>query len=177
VAWGATAIIGVDAAGAGLLAWAAAAMGAGWSRWRARRRIGRRIAEVYDLILAKAEAARAADYAQPPPEAFALYHALREQLFDFARAGGAIQALKAAVMRAATEGAASSLHVKGAPVGARPAPQSLDVDPRPGEALKAEVLAFCDYWSRRAKVEAELRGALRNLGADAPMGRRGQADG
>lgn len=159
---------------AALTAWAAAFLSARWTRHRAGRRIERRIGEVYELIRAKAEAARDADYAYPPVEAFALYHALREELFELALAGGAAQALKDAVSRAAAETpvAPSRLGpgpIKGASVVLRQSPFAADalaVDPRPNEALKAAVLEFWGYWMNRAKVEAHLRGALRNLGVD-----------
>ena len=55
---------------------------------RAGRRVERRIGDIYELIRAKAEAARNADYVHPPLEAFALYHALREELFELALAAG-----------------------------------------------------------------------------------------
>ena len=109
--WGAASIISPGAAAvwtaaglaAALAAWAAAVLTARWTRYRAGRRVERRIGDVYELIRAKAEAARNADYAHPPLEAFALYHTLREELFELALAGGAVQALKDAVSRAAAD--------------------------------------------------------------------------
>jgi hypothetical protein len=176
VAWGPSAFIGFGVSGAGLLAWAAAAAGARWSRWRARRRIGRRIAEVYETILARAEAARAADYARLPPEAFALYHALREELFELGQVGGAVQVVKDAVARASAEApaAGAARPVKGAGGAPRQSPLHPEAapEPLPAEALRAAVLAFCDYWRRRSRVEADLLGVLRSLGADpAPIRR------
>ena len=158
---------------AALAAWAAAVVTARWTRFRAGRRVERRIGDVYELIRAKAEAARKADYVHPPLEAFALYHALREELFELALAGGAVQALKDAVSRAAAESPPAPPFlgvgpVKGATVVVSQNPTALAVaaDPRPNEALRAAVLEFWIYWNNRARVEAHLRGALRNLGVD-----------
>jgi hypothetical protein len=160
--------------GAALAAWAAAVLTARWTRYLAGRRIERRIGDVYELIRAKAEAARDADYAHPPLEAFALYHALREELFELSLSGGAVQALKDAVSRASAASPVpppalpGARPVKGATVVVSQIPTALAVaaDPRPNEALRAAVLEFWVYWSNRAKVEAHLRGALRNLGVD-----------
>lgn len=168
---------------AALTAWAAAFLSARWTRHRAGRRIERRIGEIYELIRAKAEAARDADYAYPPVEAFALYHALREELFELALAGGTVQALKDAVSRAAAETPAapsrfSARPVKGATPVVRQSPLAADAraaDPNPNAVLKAAVLEFWAYWSNRAKVEAHLRGALRNLGVDWVRTRRAPA--
>ena len=178
--WGAASIISPGAAAwtaaglaAALAAWAAAVLTARWMRYRAGRRVERRIGDVYELIRAKAEAARDADYAHPPLEAFALYHALREELFELALAGGAVQGLKDAVSRAAAHSPPAPPFlgvgpVKGATVIVSQNPTALAVaaDPRPNEALRAAVLEFWVYWKNRARVEAHLRGALRNLGVD-----------
>lgn len=180
--WGPAWIISPGGAGvwtaaglvAALSAWTAAAAATRWMRYRAGRRIERRIGDVYELIRAKAEAARDADYARPPLEAFALYHALREELFELALAGGAVQALKEAVSRAAADSSSAPTFLSAGPikgttgvvVSQTPSAPATGADPRPNEALRAAVLEFWLYWKNRAKVEAHLRGALRNLGVD-----------
>ena len=169
---------------AALTAWAAALLTARWTRYTAGRRIEQRIGDIYERIRAKAEAARDADYAHPPLEAFALYHALREELFELALAGGAVQALKDAVSQAAADSPPAPPFlgvgpIKGATVVASQSPTSLAsaADPRPNEVLRAAVLEFWIYWKNRAKVEAHLRGALRNLGVDWVRAPRARARG
>ena len=188
--WGPASIISPGGVGvwtaaglaAALAAWSAVVLTARWTRYRAGRRIERRIGDIYELILAKAEAARDADYARPPAEAFALYHALREELFELALAGGAVQALKDAVSRAAADSPPAPAllgpgPVKGASVVVSPSfsARALAAEPGPNEALRAAVLEFWVYWKNRAKVEAHLRGALRNLGVDWVRAPRGAA--
>jgi hypothetical protein len=183
--WGAASIISPGAAAvwaaaglaAALAAWAAAVLTAHRMRYRAGRRVERRIGDIYELIRTKAEAARNADYAHPPLEAFALYHTLREELFELAFVGGEVQALKDAVSHAASDSPPAPPFlgvgpVKGATVVVSQYPTALAVaaDPRPNEApnqaLRDAVLEFWIYWNNRARVEAHLRGALRNLGVD-----------
>jgi len=179
--WGPAWIISSGGAGlwtaaglvAALTAWAAAAATSGWMRHRAGRRIERRIGDVYELIRAKAEAARDADYARPPVEAFALYHALREELFELALAGGAVQALKEAVSRAAADSSSAPTFLSAGPIKgttgvvvSQTPSAAAAAEQRSNEALRTAVLEFWSYWKNRAKVEAHLRGALRNLGVD-----------
>jgi hypothetical protein len=152
----------------------AAMLGAAWSRAQIGRRFDRRIAQVYEVIRTKAEAARGADYGEVPAEAFALYHALRDEFFELAGLGGAMQALKDAVVRAAAQPTASSMAqtnpVKGAVASARMPPSDSippnAVTPDPHAELKRAVHEFCDYWSNRQKVERQLRQVVRNLGGE-----------
>jgi hypothetical protein len=158
-----------------VLLFGAAALGARWSREQIGLRFDRRIAAVYELIRAKAEAARAADYAEVPAEAFALYHALRDQLFELASVGASVQALKDAVVRAAAQPSTApagggAVPVKGAMMVTRlPPPDSFPPEaavPDPHAALRRAVDDFWEYWSNRPRIERQLRQAARNLGGE-----------